>query len=220
VDQARRYSRGLTRVGVHPHGPLALSCLHRAAPIAARCFFTAGFLALGYTAYVAVDAQAYQKRAQARFETARHETATVASPAPIDGDSIGELRIPRLGLSTMIVQGDSPANLQRAVGHLADSALPGKDGNVVLAGHRDTFFRPLQQVRAGDSIIVRSRTADYEYLVDSLAVVAADAVEVLEPTGGRALTLITCFPFIYVGPAPERFIVRAHQISAREKVGP
>lgn len=133
---------------------------------------------------------------------------------------LGEMRIPRLGLSTMIVQGDSPANLQRAVGHLADSALPGQDGNVVLAGHRDTFFRPLQQVRAGDSIIVRSRTADYEYRVDSLAVVAADAVEVLEPTGSRTLTLITCFPFIYVGPAPKRFIVRAHQISAQEKVGP
>jgi len=207
-------------MSVKPHGGLAMNDLHRAARVAARCLFTAGFLALGYTACVAIDVRAYQKHAQARFETAQHEPAAVVSTVPGDGDSIGQIRIPRLGLSTMLVQGDSPANLQRAVGHLADSALPGEDGNVVLAGHRDTFFRPLQRVRAGDSIIVRSRTADYEYRVDSLAVVAADAVEVLEPTGGRTLTLITCFPFTYVGPAPKRFIVRAHQIGAREKVSP
>jgi sortase A len=129
----------------------------------------------------------------------------------VDGGAIGEIRIPRLGLTAIVVQGDSAAVLRRAVGHLADTALPGEPGNVVLAGHRDTFFRPLRGVRAGDAITLRTRDGDFEYRVESTAVVPPSDVRALQPTGGRTLTFITCFPFSYVGSAPDRFIVRARE---------
>jgi sortase A len=83
----------------------------------------------------------------------------------------------------------------------------------VLAGHRDTFFRSLKDVRAGDAITLRTRTADFAYVVESTAVVSPSDIHVLEPTGGHTLTLITCFPFTYVGPAPDRFVVRAREIA-------
>jgi sortase A len=111
----------------------------------------------------------------------------------------------------MIVQGESAPILRHGAGHLADTALPGEVGNVVLAAHRDTFFRPLSGVRAGDSIAVKTWDGEFKYVVESTSVVPPSAVEVLEPTGGRTLTLITCFPFSYIGAAPNRFIVRARQ---------
>jgi len=180
--------------------------------LVARVLLIAGLLALGYAAYVVIEAKAYQAIEQRRFHDARPDVA--ASSAVIEGGAIGEILIPRLGLKAIIVQGDSPAILQRAVGHLADTALPGESGNVVLAGHRDTFFRPLKRVRAGDAITLKTADGDFEYLVESTAVVPPDDVQVLQPTGGRTLTLITCFPFSYVGPAPDRFVVRAHEMNA------
>jgi len=174
-----------------------------------RLLLTAGLLALGYGAYVVIDAKAYQAIEQRRFEHARRDAP--AAPALVDGDSIGEIQIARVGLTAMVVQGESPAILQRAVGHLAGTALPGESGNVVLAGHRDPFFRPLKRVRPGDAITLRTRHGDFEYLVQSTAVVRPSDVEVIEPTTRRTLTLITCFPFSYLGPAPDRFIVRARE---------
>jgi sortase A len=177
----------------------------------ARVLLTTGLLALGYAAYIAADAKAFQAIEQQRFEHARREGAA-AEPALVDGGSIGEIQIPRLGLTAMVVQGESAAILQRAVGHLATTALPGESGNVVLAGHRDTFFRPLKQVHAGDAITLKTRDGDFDYLVESTAVVRPSDVRVLQATVRRTLTLITCFPFSYLGSAPDRFIVRARQI--------
>ena len=190
-----------------------MSRTDRAARLVARVLLIAGLLALWYAAYVVIDTKAYQAIEQTRFEQARQDAA--AAPALVDGVSIGEIQIPRLGLAAMVVQGDSAAILQRAVGHLADTALPGEPGNVVLAGHRDTFFRPLKRVRTGDAITLKTRNGDFEYLVESTAVVRPSDLQVIQPTNGRTLTLITCFPFSYVGPAPDRFIVRA-----RETEGP
>ena len=168
-----------------------------------------GLLALGYVAYVVADAKAYQVVEQRRFEQARDDNAE--TPAVVEGSPIGEMQIPRLEFTAVVVQGDSSAILRRAVGHLADTAMPGESGNVVLAGHRDTFFRPLQQVRAGDVIMLRTRNGSFEYEVESTAVVRPTDVQVLQPTSTRTLTLITCFPFSYLGPAPDRFIVRARE---------
>jgi sortase A len=186
-----------------------MSRIHLTVRLAAYALMIAGLSALGYAAYVVVDAKTYQAVEQKRFEHARQNAAP--APALVDGGSIGEIQIPRLGLMAMVAQGDSAAVLRRAVGHLADTALPGEPGNVVLAGHRDTFFRPLKQMRAGDAIVLTTRDGDFEYVVESTAVVRSMDTDVIQPTARRTLTLITCFPFSYVGPAPDRFIVRARE---------
>jgi sortase A len=113
----------------------------------------------------------------------------------------------------MIVQGDSEKVLRRAVGHLPETALPGEAGNVALAGHRDGLFRPLRDVRPGDLITLRTPDREFQYQVEWTAVVPPTAVRVIQPTTEQTLTLVTCFPFYYVGAAPERFVVRAHKIS-------
>jgi sortase A len=179
----------------------------RVAPV----LLTTGLLVVGYAAYIVADTTAYQAIEQRRFERAR-ENAELA-PELVDGGPIGEIQIPRLGLTAMVIQGDSAAILRRAVGHLAYTALPGQSGNVVLAGHRDTFFRPLQWVHPGDAITLKTRGGDFEYLVESTAVVPPSDIRVLQATGGQTLTLITCFPFSYLGRAPDRFIVRARAIT-------
>jgi sortase A len=187
-----------------------MSWIHRAAHRTSHVLLAAGLLALGYVGYVFVDARAYQAVERTRFEDARRDEPTL--PVPHDGGAIGEIQVTRLDLTAVIVQGDSAAILRRAVGHLANTALPGEPGNVVLAGHRDTFFRPLKAVRTGDTITLKTRRGDFEYVVESTAVVPPTDVSVLASTGGRTLTLITCFPFSYLGAAPERFVVRARQM--------
>ncbi|HZR26289.1 MAG TPA: class D sortase [Vicinamibacterales bacterium] len=186
-----------------------MSATRRVARLLARGLFVIGLLALGYAAVVVIDAKTYQAAERRRIADAAR-TVTRA-PALTDGGSIGEIEIPRLGVAAIVAQGDSAAVLRRAVGHLADTALPGEPGNVVLAGHRDTFFRPLRKVRVGDAITVKTRVGDFEYVVESTAVVQPTDIDVIQPTARHTLTLITCFPFSYVGAAPERFIVRARE---------
>jgi len=130
----------------------------------------------------------------------------------LQGEVIGEIEVPRLKLQAIVVQGDSAASLRRAVGHISISPLPGEWGNVALAGHRDTVFRPLRNIRVGDEIDFTTAQQSFRYVVDSIQIVAPKDIEVLEPTTGRDLTLVTCFPFYFVGPAPKRFIVRAHGV--------
>jgi sortase A len=186
----------------------------------ARVLFVGGIVALGYAAWVDFDAKAYQSAERMRFVQARQGAPVEPEPVPAEGHSIGELQIPRLELSAMVVQGDSAAILQRAVGHLADTALPGEAGNVVLAGHRDTFFRPLKGVRAGDAITLKTPRGDFAYVVESTAIVSPTDLRVLQATEGRTLTLITCFPFSYLGSAPDRFIVRARETEGPRSVLP
>jgi sortase A len=175
----------------------------------ARVLFVGGLLAIAYVLFLFVDTRFYQARQQTRL--AEPVPPGLAATIPIDGEPIGRIVIPRLGMAMVFVQGDSASILRHAVGHVADTALPGASGNVVLAGHRDTFFRPLRDVRLGDAITITTRQGDYDYVVESTFVVSPTDVRVLEPTGGHTLTLITCFPFSYIGPAPDRFIVRARE---------
>src|SRR5688500_13360272 len=156
------------------------------------------------------DARAYQLHAERQI--ALPAPAPVDGPiafAPLDGEAIGRIDIPRLGIGVAIAQGESEAVLRTAIGHLADTPLPGEIGNVVLAGHRDTFFRPLKDVRVGDAITLRTRDGAFEYRVESIAIVPPTDLSVLDATGGRTLTLNTCSPFFYIRSAPDRFIVRA-----------
>lgn len=128
------------------------------------------------------------------------------------GDLIGRIEILRLGISTMVIEGTGDATLRRAAGHIAGTALPGGVGNVGIAGHRDTFFRPLRNVRRNDIITITTPIGEYRYRVLSTRIVSPTNVEVLNPSATQILTLVTCYPFYYVGPAPGRFIVRAERI--------
>jgi len=130
------------------------------------------------------------------------------------GEDIGRIEIPRLHISSIVRQGVDDRTLSRAVGHVPQTALPGQLGNVGLAAHRDTYFRNLRGVREGDVIRVVTTRGTFEYAVESLKVVNPTNVEVLDPTDHRSLTLVTCYPFNYIGHAPKRFIVRARQIQA------
>ncbi len=172
-------------------------------------FLTGGILGLGYVAYVVVDAQAYQATEEMKLSTVQ----PTREPRVVEeGDAIGVMRIPRLDLKTVVVQGQSSKILRRAVGHLIETPLPGEPGNVALAGHRDGFFRPLHNIRPGDSITIDTPEGEFDYEVESTEVVLPDDVDVLRPTTANTLTLVTCFPFYYVGAAPQRFIVRARQV--------
>jgi LPXTG-site transpeptidase (sortase) family protein len=144
----------------------------------------------------------------------RSDADSTNRPEAEQGKPIGSIEIPRLGLSSVVLEGDDAAALLLGVGHLSDTPLPWHDGNTVLAAHRDTFFRPLAHIRKGDVIRFSTADAALEYVVKELKVVEPTAVEVLEPTSAATLTLITCFPFDYIGPAPQRFIVRAERRSS------
>ena len=113
----------------------------------------------------------------------------------------------------VVIEGVDAATLRRAPGHIPGTALPGHPGNVGIAGHRDTFFRPLKDLRIEDEIRISTSGGNVKYQVESLRVVAPDALGVLASSGENVLTLVTCYPFYYVGTAPKRFIVRARQVS-------
>jgi len=119
------------------------------------------------------------------------------------------LRIPRIRLEVAVLPGTDDRTLDRAVGHIDDTALPGADGNSGIAGHRDGFFRGLKDIAEGDVIELETTQAKEIYRVERTWVVDPEDVSVLDPTPTRALTLVTCYPFYYIGPAPRRYIVRA-----------
>jgi sortase A len=127
---------------------------------------------------------------------------------------IGRLEIPQIALSVPVMADYDPNSLLRGIGHIQGTAMPGGLGTMGLAGHRDTYFRALQRVALKMDIRVADETGTYHYQVDSTEVVTPEQVEVLEIRQRPELTLITCYPFYYVGAAPKRFIVHAHLLSA------
>jgi len=125
-------------------------------------------------------------------------------PAPL-----AVLRIPRMQLEVAVLEGTDEVTLNRAVGHIADTAKPGTDGNSGIAGHRDGFFRGLKNIAPGDVIELETLAGKEVYRVEKTWIVPPEDVSVLDPTPSRSLTLVTCYPFYFVGSAPQRFIVRA-----------
>ncbi len=119
------------------------------------------------------------------------------------GDPIGVLEIPRLGLSSVVLEGDDVAALLFGVGHLSDTPLPWHGGNSVFAAHRDTFFRPLAHIRRNDVIRFSTADAEFEYVVKELKIVEPTDLEVLDPTSSATLTLITCYPVRLHRPGAE-----------------
>ncbi len=178
-----------------------------------RLFLGIGFAALTYAGAAAVYAEIYQRYQSWKFEE-KLDMAEFAKPGVIvvperEGDPVGKLEIPRIGISVMVFEGVEPAILRIAAGHIPGTPSPGAGGNTAIAAHRDTFFRKLQGIRSDDRIQMSTLRGTYEYTVHSTEIVDPQDTEVLESRGFPELTLITCYPFYFVGSAPKRFIVHA-----------
>lgn len=188
--------------------------------------FVAGFLMLGFCALVYFEGAWYQASEGKQFEnpgqfdTTAREALTLklngALPSlenlPVrEGSPLSRIEIPRLGVSVVVLEGIEPRDLRLGAGHIPGTALPGETGNIAIAGHRDTFFRKLGQIRGQDRITLTTLQGSFAYSVESTQIVNPDAVEVLQPSDQPILTLITCYPFSYIGSAPQRFIVKARQ---------
>jgi sortase A len=175
-----------------------------------------GLLSLSYVGYALLDARLYQAEQARRFERELKETnlprAEGSSVAVSEGSPLGRIEISAVGMTTMILEGTEEGTLRRAVGHIRGTPLPGQRGNVALAGHRDTFFRGLRDIRVNDEITLTTLSGSYHYRVDSTKVVKPEETEALKDDGHDTLTLVTCYPFNFVGSAPKRFIVRARRI--------
>ncbi len=180
-----------------------------------RLLFTTGTLALAYVGFTLLDARLYQASAkrslESQIQVEEEGKATPPKSAVKKGEVLGRMDIPRLGVSVAVLQGTNSRMLRLGAGHIEGTPLPGEAGNSGIAGHRDTFFRKLKDIRANDEIQLQTATGLFRYEVDWAKVVAPDDVSVLAPSTESALTLVTCYPFYLVGPAPKRFVVRAHQ---------
>ncbi len=204
-----------------------------------RALLIAGALLLGWCGWTLAEAHAWQRYASWSLERHRRgEQASVtgylatrvglvresrapapaslpeAEPVPSAGDLVGRIEIPRLGLSAIVFEGDDDRTLKLGVGHIPGTALPGPRGNMALAAHRDSFFRPLREIRRTDEIEVTTALRTYRYRVSDVAIVGPDDVAVLRDTPAPSLTLVTCYPFWWVGNAPKRFIVHASRIES------
>jgi sortase A len=164
----------------------------------------AGLTALCWCAVVLTRAE-YLRVEQRR-------TLPAVEVAPGRGQPLGIIELPRLHLSSVVVEGDDSSSLLVAAAHLSDTPLPWQGGNTVLAGHRDTDFRPLRGVKSGDVIHFLTADARFDYVVTDTRIVGPTDVSVLRASNEPTLTLITCYPFNFVGPAPSRFVVRAERV--------
>ncbi|HLZ41996.1 MAG TPA: class D sortase [Candidatus Sulfotelmatobacter sp.] len=180
-----------------------------------RLLFMTGILALGYVGFTLLDARLYQVSAKrslgTQIQLAKASQEIRLSPAVKQGDMLGRLDIPRIGLSVAVLQGTSSRTLGLGAGHIAGTPLPGTIGNSAIAAHRDTFFRALKDIREQDEIQFQTATGLFRYHVDWVKVVDPDDVSVLAASTETEITLVTCYPFYFLGAAPKRFVVRAHR---------
>ena len=191
-----------------------------------RLLILVGIVCLGYFVYTTAEASLYQAFEDRELDkilndatvtgtsgTARDEVAPALQTAPrrtfAPGGTVGRIEIPRLGVSAVIRAGSDARTLRLAVGYIPGTALPGDPGNFGLAGHRDTFFRKLRDINPDDEIRIVTTDGVFRYNVERTSIVMPQDVWVLDPTNYPALTLVTCYPFNYIGSAPKRFIVRA-----------
>jgi sortase A len=211
--------------GLAPHGRAARSRRRRLKRVE-RLLILIGVLCLGYFLYTYAEATLYQAFEDRELDkilndaavsgtsgAAREEVAPAPGTAPrrtyAPGSTVGRIEIPRLGVSAVIKAGSDARTLRLAVGYIPGTGLPGARGNFGLAGHRDTFFRKLRDINPDDEIRIVTTDGVFRYHVQRTSIVMPQDVWVLDPTDYSALTLVTCYPFNYIGSAPKRFIVRA-----------
>jgi sortase A len=174
-------------------------------------FLTAAIL-LGYWAYVEVGSHLTRRNVLQALAAPLEEPAGSLREIVAQTGYVGRIEIPRTGLDTVVLADADDRSLDLGAGHLSKTALPDEPGNVVLAGHRDTHFRELRDIQLGDAIRVTTPLGAFDYQVAETMTVWPEQVEVLADVGEPVLTLVTCYPFEYVGSAPKRFIVRASRV--------
>jgi len=153
----------------------------------------------------------------ASLSTTSSQTDSTSQTDPfVRNGLLGTIEIPRLAISSVVEEGVADATLWEAVGHIPGTAMPGEKGNSALAAHRDTYFRELGDVQIGDLIVFHSPYANFKYRVTSTQIVDGTATDALPDSTTPTLSLVTCYPFHYVGPAPKRFIVTAREESASQ----
>jgi sortase A len=179
------------------------------------CMVGGAALLLG-AASISLQGRVWQERHAALFSAgAGADRQAPLPPAertahpPLRGEALAHLSIPRLGIGSVVVEGTDADSLRLGPGHLEGSALPGQPDNCIIAGHRDGPFRRLRTARPGDIVEITGRTRVDHYRIDSVDTVPKDDLRPLAPSSEPILTLVTCYPFHYVGKAPMRFIVRA-----------
>jgi LPXTG-site transpeptidase (sortase) family protein len=197
--------------------------------IAERTAWTVGVACLVVWIAFYVDRVRGRQRAMDRFVVAPPASSSPSYPATPDTSlwsperiaawritandagtpPLAVLRIPRIHLEVPVLEGTDDVTLNRGAGHIEDTAKPGADGNSGIAAHRDGFFRGLKDVAQGDAIELVTPASTEIYRIERIWIVNPEDVSVLDPTPKRSLTLVTCYPFYFIGSAPRRFIVRA-----------
>jgi sortase A len=183
----------------------------------ARIVLAISVILLAWVGWVIIQGRFYQASVTEYLKEQRKLPQRPAGPIEaelVEGQTLGRMDIPRLGLSVAIFQGTKSKTLRIGAGHIEGTAIPGEAGNSGIAAHRDTFFRPLENIRTNDEIQIETARGFSHYQVDSIKIVAPDDIEVLAPTTESGVTLVTCYPFYFVGAAPNRFIVHAHKTPA------
>jgi sortase A len=191
-----------------------------------RILLVVASLLLGFCACAYLDAGIYQWFQERRLEGLlvgrpgilgvlglTSATATGAREQAAASGPIGRIEITGRGVRAIIAEGTDSGTLRHAVGHIPGSAFPGERGNVALAGHRDTFFRGLEGVAPDDRVRITTMDGSFDYVVESTEVVPPSRTDVLDASPAAMLTLVTCYPFGFIGPAPERFVVRARLVT-------
>jgi sortase A len=182
-----------------------------------RLFLLAGLGALGTWAWFTIGADLWQDYQDRQFERALEGRQEEHHPAPpashvAPGTVVGRLSIPRLRVRSIVREGDGNGVLSLALGHIPGTALPGQPGNIGVAGHRDTLFRELRNISPRDQIVLQTLDKRYVYQVEGTRIVKPANIDVLDPGSKPELTLVTCYPFQYIGAAPDRFIVKARLV--------
>ena len=175
-----------------------------------RALFAISALLLSCYGFVTRDTWNFQRTESVELD---RRLRTPSPVAIVINGVLGRIDIESVGISAIVVEGTNTASLSRAVGHISGTALPGQPGNVGLSAHRDTFFRPLRHIEANHIIRIATPHGEYRYRVVSTKVVRPSDVSVLDAGTREVLTLVTCYPFYFIGPAPRRFIVRAERIA-------
>jgi sortase A len=162
---------------------------------------------LGYVSYQYWDMYHTQRQLEAQWEQ-QAASASIPQPKQIPAtDTLTRVSIPRINMDAIVIEGASRKQLSIGPGHMIDTAMPGEPGNAVITGHRDTFFRNIYELKRGDEIIIRRNGQIFKYQVTGKKIVEPDDLSVLKPTEDPQLTLITCYPTYYIGPAPKRLVI-------------